>query len=271
MTVKDKVVWITGASSGIGRALAKAYADAGAYIIISARRQAVLEEVRSSVQEPGKCLVLPLDLQQHQHAEEWTREALAFQGHIDILINNGGIGHLGTVENMEFAVERKVMEVNFWASAAITKAVLPSMKERDQGQIWTVASILAFFGSPSLAAYAASKFAVMGYFESLQYELAHSNIHVGILSPGFINTSVTLSSLGPDGQPIGTNSVAQEKGMAPEKLAQTFLRKTTKRKVPKHLTIGGYERFSVPFKRHFPRLFAVVYGKLTNVTRKKKG
>jgi short-subunit dehydrogenase len=143
------------------------------------------------------------------------------------------------------------------------------MLSRDSGQIWTVSSILGFFGSPKLGAYAASKFAVIGYFESLQYELQESNVHAGILSPGFINTAVTVKSLGPNGVPIGVNSQAQEKGMLPEVLARKFLNKTTKGTLPKHLIIGGYERFSIPFKRFFPNLFSLVYSKLTNVTRKK--
>ena len=267
---KGKVVWITGASSGIGRALAQAYSNEGAFVIISARREELLEEVKSSVKEPSNCMVLPLDLSQHHQASSWVKEALSFKGHIDVLINNGGIGHLGSVEEMDLEVERRVMEVNFWAAAALSKSVLPSMLQRNQGEIWTVASILAYFGSPKLAAYAASKFAVMGYFESLQYELADTDVHAGILSPGFINTAVTLSSLGPDGKPIGKNSVAQEKGMLPEELAQKFLKKTRKAHPPKSIIIGRYERFAVPFKRILPGLFRIVYGKLTNVTRKKK-
>ena len=121
-----------------------------------------------------------------------------------------------------------------------------------------------------MAAYAASKFAIIGYFESLQYELQNSGVHAGILSPGFIKTSVTVKSLGPNGVPLGVNSSAQEKGMLPEVLAQKFLKKTARGKLPKHLVIGGYERFSIPFKRFFPNLFSLVYSKLTNVTRKKK-
>ncbi|HCP41261.1 MAG TPA: short-chain dehydrogenase [Cryomorphaceae bacterium] len=265
---EGKVVWITGASSGIGRALAEAYSNAGAYTIISARREKLLLAVKNGLKCPDTCLVLPLDLSQHFNASLWTQKALAFKGRVDILVNNGGIGHLGRVEEMDFEAERKVMEVNFWAAAALTKAVLPSMLERNSGEIWTVASILAYFGSPKLAAYAASKFAVAGYFESLQYELESSDVHTGILSPGFINTAVTLSSLGPDGMPIGKNSVAQEKGMSPKELAHKFLRKTKKSNPPKQVIIGKYERFAVPFKRLFPSIFRVVYGKLTNVTRK---
>lgn len=267
-SLEGKVIWITGASSGIGRALAEAYSNAGAFTIISARREELLLAVKNSLTQPDTCMVLPLDLSKHENASLWTQEAIAFKGRIDILINNGGIGHLGRVKDMDFEVERKVMEVNFWAAAALTKAVLPSMIERGSGEVWTVASILAYFGSPELAAYAASKFAVAGYFESLQYELEGSGVHAGIVSPGFINTEVTLNSLGPDGTPIGKNSVAQEKGMSPEELAQKFLSKTQKLNPPKQVVIGGYERFAVPFKRLFPSIFRVVYGKLTNATRK---
>ena len=267
--MKGKVVWITGASSGIGLALAKAYSQKGAYLIVSARRLELLKELQNQLPKPEDCCVLPLDLQNHEQAHQWAKQALDFKGHVDILINNGGIGHLGSVDEMEFQIEKQVMEVNFWAAVALTKAVLPHMLSRNTGQIWTVSSILGFFGSPKLAAYAASKFAVIGYFESLQYELHNSGVHAGILSPGFINTSVTLKSLGPNGVPIGVNSSAQEKGMLPEVLARKFLKKTARGKLPKHIVIGGYERFSIPFKRFFPNLFSLVYSKLTNVTRKK--
>lgn len=266
---QSKIVWITGASSGIGWALAQAYNRTGAFTILSARRRNLLEQLQSELPFPEASYVLPLDLAAHDQAPDWAAEAMAVKGHIDVLINNGGMGHLGTVQEMDFAVERQVMEVNLWGAVALTKALLPQFTERNQGQIWTVASILGYFGSPSLAAYAASKFAVVGYFESLQFEMRGTGVHIGLLSPGFVNTSVTLSSLGPDGQPIGKNSVAQEKGMLPEELAKRFVKKAGRKHPPKHLFIGGYERFAVPFKRYLPKLFFGVYGKLTDVTRKK--
>ena len=266
---QSKIVWITGASSGIGWALAQAYNRTGAFTILSARRRTLLEQLQSELPYPEQSYVLPLDLAEHHQAPKWVAEALAVTGHVDVLINNGGMGHLGTVQEMDFDVERQVMDVNLWGAVALTKALLPQFTERNKGQIWTIASILGYFGSPSLAAYAASKFAVVGYFESLQFEMRGSGVHIGLVSPGFINTNVTLSSLGPDGKPIGTNSVAQEKGMLPAELAKRFMKKADRKHPPKHLFIGGYERFSVPFKRYFPKIFFLVYGKLTDVTRKK--
>ena len=265
-----KTVWITGASSGIGEALALTYNAQGYSTILSARRLEVLESLQKKLTHPEHSYIMPLDLEQHENAEVWFNQASAFTGSIDILVNNAGIGHMGTAIEMEFTIERKVFEVNFWGAVALTKVVLPHMISRNSGQIWTVSSILGHFGSPKLAAYAASKHAVMGYFESIQYELRKSDVHIGIVSPGFINTAVTLNSLGPNGAPIGKNSVAQEKGMRPLDFATKFLKLSNKRRPKKHLLIGRYEIHSVLFKRYLPKLFFLVYGKLTDVTRQKK-
>jgi len=265
-----KTVWITGASSGIGEALALTYNAQGYRTILSARRLEVLESLQKKLTHPEHSYIMPLDLEQHENAEVWFNQASAFTGSIDILVNNAGMGHMGTAIEMEFTIERKVFEVNFWGAVALTKVVLPHMISRNSGQIWTVSSILGHFGSPKLAAYAASKHAVMGYFESIQYELRKSDVHIGIVSPGFINTAVTLNSLGPNGAPIGKNSVAQEKGMRPLDFATKFLKLSNKRRPKKHLLIGRYEIHSVLFKRYLPKLFFLVYGKLTDVTRQKK-
>lgn len=267
---RAQTVWITGASSGIGEALALTYNAKGYHTILSARRSEVLESIQKKLTHPEQSYLLPLDLEQHENAEAWYNQASAFTGSIDVLINNAGMGHLGTAIEMELDIERKVFEVNFWGAVALTKAVLPHMTSRNSGQIWTVSSILGHFGSPKLAAYAASKHAVVGYFESIQYELRKSEVHIGIVSPGFINTAVTLNSLGPDGVPIEKNSVAQEKGMLPIVFALKFLKLSTKRRPKRHLLIGRYEVLSVTFKRYLPKLFFMVYGKLTDVTRQKK-
>ncbi len=264
----ETVVWITGASSGIGLALAKACHSKGMFVIASARSTDKLHQLQGELGE--RLFPLPLDLNQYTHAPEWVERALNWQGRIDILVNNGGMGHMGTALDMPLEVEEHVMNVNFWGAVALTKALLPRLQQQGNGQIWTVASILGYFGSPKLAAYSASKFAVIGYFESLQYELRGTPVHVGLLSPGFVNTNVTLSSLGPDGQPIKTNSTAQENGMAPERLAARLVREMSRRRPRKHLFIGGYELGAVWFKRFLPTLFFTVYGKLTDITREAK-
>lgn len=267
--MNQKIAWITGASSGIGRSLALAFNSAGYGVIISARRADVLAELATEMKYPEHCKVVPLDLQRHEEASTWAAKALATYGRIDILINNGGMGHLGTALEMPLDVEKRVMDVNFWGAVALTKAVLPHMLERNSGQIWSVASILGFFGSPKLAAYAASKFAMVGYMESLQYELRGTGVHAGLVSPGFVNTQVTLSSIGPDGKAIGTNSTAQENGMLPDVFARKFLKYCERKRPRKHVMIGRYELLAVYLKRWWPALFFLLYGNMTDITRSK--
>lgn len=261
-----KTVWITGASSGIGAALAHTYNSKGYFTILSARREDVLESVRANLPHSENAAVLALDLGNYQDAQQWFSQAISYTGQIDILINNGGMGHLGSVMDMQPAVESKVMDVNFWGAVSLTKVVLPHMIARGSGAIWTVASILGFFGSPKLAAYAASKSAVLGYFESLWFEMKDTPIHIGVVSPGFINTNVTLSSLDAQGKPLGKNSVAQEKGMLPEVFAKKFYAKSQRRR--RHMLIGGYELASVYLKRYCPWFFAILYAKMTAKARK---
>ncbi|MEY2962889.1 MAG: hypothetical protein RL754_150 [Bacteroidota bacterium] len=268
--MSQKIAWITGASSGIGRALAREYNKRGFTVVLSARRKEELDITAQSLEHPKDCFVFPIDLAQHENATHWVQTVLEKFGHVDVLINNGGMGHLGTAMEMPLEEERRVMEVNFWGGVALTKELLPYMKDHYGSQIWTVASILGYFGSPELAAYAASKFAVIGYFESLQYEMRSAGVHVGIVNPGFVNTSVTLQSIGPDGKPIERNSKAQENGMDTEVFAQKFYRRASKRRPPRQLFIGRYELAAVPFKRYLPSLFFRIYGNMTDITRKKK-
>jgi len=145
-----KTVWITGSSSGIGKALAHEFNAQGFFTILSARRTNVLVEVQSQLPFPENSAILTLDLNEFKKASTWCNEALRSTGNIDILINNGGMGHLGSVTEMELNVEEQVMNTNLWGSVALTKAVLPHMIERGSGQIWTVASILGFFWQPKI-------------------------------------------------------------------------------------------------------------------------
>ena len=191
--MNGKVVWITGASSGIGLALAKAYSQKGAYLIVSARRLELLEELQSQLSEPKDCLVLPFDLQHHEQAAQWVEQALHFKGRIDVLVNNGGIGHLGSVDEMEFEIERKVMDVNFWAAVALTKAVLPHMKSANYGRIISASSINAFQGAFGQTNYSASKAAIVGFTHSLCREVGKYNITVNAVAPGFIKSEMTDS------------------------------------------------------------------------------
>lgn len=253
-----KLIWITGASSGIGEALTYAYALLGARLIISARRAEELERVKLNCgQAQEHIYVLPLDLEKYADAKTWFASAKAAMGVPDILINNGGIGHLGTALEMEDAVEHKVMDINFWGQVAITKAVLPDMIARGSGKIVTISSLLGHYGSANLAAYAASKHALLGYFESLREEISGTGVKVLLVSPGFVNTNVTLNSLTKTGHKLNLNSVAQEKGMKPEVMAQKLVKAIASNK--KYAYPGGIEMLAIPLKRIAPNFFYRLY------------
>lgn len=266
--MKNKVFWITGASSGIGEALAYELSGKGAKLILSARRMDELERVKASCKvQDDRISILSLDLSNSDQADAWVNNALKCFGTIDVLINNGGMGHLGDVTNMNPDVERKVMETNFWGHVNITKAILPHFLNKNKGSIVTIGSILGFFGSPGLAAYAASKHALYGYFESLREELAETNLHIMMVSPGFIKTNVTKASLTADGEVYGKNSTAQENGMPTDKFAKKLIKAIEKEK--NHATIGRWEIYSVPFKKWAPNTFYKTMRKLTKRARKK--
>lgn len=247
-----KTIWVTGASSGIGEATAKALSAQGASVIISARRKEELQRVKTECAHPDKVELLPLDLLNNTEAQKWVSDAWQLFGGIDILINNGGIGQFGSVMETTEEVERKIFETNYFAHVAITKAILPKMMEAGKGHIMTIASIAGKFGQANLAAYSASKAAVILYYESLKEELHNTPIKVQVVSPGFIKTNVTINGLKPDGSKIMKNSPAQENGMPAETFAKKLLKTMKKDKF--HSYIGNKELLAVPLHTFVPGL-----------------
>lgn len=254
-----KRVWITGASSGIGEALARSFNKAGAQVIISARRTAELERVKAASTRPENVAILPLDLEKNDQAEAWTAEAWQQFDGIDILINNGGIGQYGSVVDTKMAVERKLFEVNFFGAVALSKAILPKFLERGRGKLMAIASIAGKFGQRNLAGYSASKSALILYYESLKEEMAGKPVQVQVVSPGFINTQVTINSLNAEGKPLQKNSPAQENGMPAEVFARKFLKVAQGKKF--HSYIGNKELLAVPLHTLWPGLFYKLLGR----------
>ncbi len=267
MNLNNKTIWITGASSGIGEAIAKEMAKKKVTLILSARRVEELERVKRECKSTDATIIVyPLDLEKNKNAQLWVDDILNLAPKVDVLINNGGVGHFGNVTAMEAEVERKVLEVNFWGQVMLTKAILPHMIKNNSGTIATVGSIVGKFGSPGLAAYSASKHALYGYFESLRQELRNTAILIMMITPGFINTNVTKASYTKDGKVYGKNSVAQEKGLAPEVMAKTVVKRIEQEK--NNAVIGKWEIFSVPFKKFAPNLFYSIMHFLTQRARK---
>ncbi len=262
MELKNKVIWITGASSGIGEALAYVCAEEGAKVILSARRVDELNRVCTNC-NTGKdnSLVLHLDLGDTEHVEDKVKEVVEKFGRIDILINNSGMGHRTLAVNTPTTVDRKVMEVNFFGTINLTKAVARQMQQQKSGKLVIVTSIMGKYGMPLYSTYAASKHALYGYFESLRQELFKDNISVLIVSPGFINTDVSTKLLKEDGSAYGIKSDAQEKGMSAKDCARGIVSaiKTNRN----HKFVGKYEIFSVYVKQFFPKIFYKLMRKMT--------
>lgn len=262
MELKNKIIWITGASSGIGEALAYASVNEGAKIVISARRENELKRVAANCKtDPANVLVLPLDLENTSTISEKVAQVIQKFGRIDILINNSGMGHRTKAVNTPTEIDRKVMEVNFFGTINLTKAVARKMQERKEGKIVTIASIMGKYGLPLYATYSASKFALYGYFESLRQELYADNVKVLIVSPGFINTDVSTKLLLENGKEYGVKSESQNKGMSPADCAKGIIKAIKGNR--DHKYVGGYEIFSVYVKQYFPKIFYRLMRKMT--------
>lgn len=252
MSFENNVVWITGASSGIGEALSYALNKRGADLILSSRREEALREVRSQCVDPDSVDIIPLDLTETDTLPELADRALSRHGHIDYLFNNGGISQRSLATETDMEVIRKVMEVNFFGTVALTKAVLPSMIERERGHIVVTSSVMGKFGTRLRSTYAASKHALHGWFDCLRQEVYDQNINVTLVCPGYIKTDVTLNALEGDGSRHGEMGKGQEQGMEPERFAEKLLPKILRGK--EEVYIGGMELMGVYMKRLAPTL-----------------
>jgi short-subunit dehydrogenase len=200
--MSDTTVWITGASSGIGAALARAYAAKGASVILSGRDTEALARVADGLQ---CCATLPFDATDMAALPGIVAEAEAMSGRIDLLINNAGISQRGLAEDTGMDVYRRIMEVDFFAPVALTKLVLPAMLERGGGHIAAVSSVAGKVGSPQRTGYCAAKHAVMGFFDALRTEVEHRGVRVSTIVPGFVRTSIGARALTANGTEKGAD------------------------------------------------------------------
>lgn len=255
----QKVIWITGASSGIGRAAALRFANAGYALILSARDLEALEEVKAQCPTSDHVKILGLDLAKSEEMPNKTREAIAMFGKIDILLHNAGISQRSLIKETALSVDRKLMEINFFGTVALTKAILPHFIQNQQGHFGVVSSLVGKFGTPYRSAYAASKHALHGFFDTLRAEHFQDHITVTLICPGFIRTNVSINALTADGSPLNEMDEAQEKGMKPEDCAEEIFKAITRKK--EEVLIGGKETYAVYLKRFFPTLFSKILNK----------
>jgi short-subunit dehydrogenase len=253
---QDKVVWITGASSGLGEAMAKEFASGQAKLVLSARREAELQRVKKECSEfiPAEnIMIIPLDVTALTGIEAEAEKVIQKFGRIDILVNNAGVSQRSTILDTPVEVERKIMEINYFGALIMTKAVLPVMRKQKGGHLVVISSLMGKFGYYRRSSYCASKHALHGYFEALRMEELDNNIHVSIICPGFIHTNVSFNAITESGNGFGKMDEGQEKGMMPEVCARKILKAIRNKRVEVYM--GGHELRAVIVKRFFPRFF----------------
>lgn len=255
--MNNTIIWITGASSGIGEAMAKEWASKGARLILSARSRERLELVNTAC--GGAHLVLPLDMEDASGFEDACKQAWAWMGRVDIVVHNAGISQRSRVEDVTNEVLDRIMEVNFMGAARLTRLQLVRFQQQGSGHFVVISSLSGKFGVPYRSVYCASKHALHGYFDALRVENAGLPIKVTMVCPGYIKTDVSVNALGPDGQPTGVMDNNQAQGVSPEACASAIVKAVIKGK--EEITIGGSERFGVYLKRFFPTLLTKILSK----------
>ncbi len=249
MRFKDKVVWITGASSGIGEGLAYAFHNDGAHIVISAPTAAELEPIKvKCTQGAGNVYIAPFDVADERGREEAVRSVLDEFGHVDILASNAGIGQRACAKDTSLELDRRIMDVDYFGAIGLTKLVLPSMVERKRGHIVITSSVAGKYGVPWRASYCAAKHALHGFFDTLRVELLPFNIKVTILVPAGVTSRVFEHALTTDGSPLGVKSGGSS--ISPTKCAEIVLSGILKGKheinigLPSPMRLLWYKRFA---------------------------
>ena len=239
MKLKDKVVIITGATSGIGEACAFVFGAQGAKILLTGRSQVKLDNVLHRLQNQGiDAIGILADAASLEDNRKMAEKAIKHFGRIDILVNNAGISMRALFEDLDLEVFHKVMDTNFWGSVYATKFCLPQILE-NKGSIVGVSSINGYRGTPARTAYTASKYAMNGFFESLRTEVMKKGVHVLVACPGFTASNIRNNALTADGTVQGESPREENKMMTSEEVAKEILKATLARKRDIILTRQG--------------------------------
>lgn len=247
----NQVVWITGASSGIGEALAVAFSKAGAKLVLSARRQDELQRVAAQCGR-AELLVLPMDLSRSETFDELTARVIARFGRVGVVVHNGGISQRSWVKDTAMDVHRRIMEVNYFGAVALTRAVLPSMLTAKQGQFVVISSVMGKVGTPLRSAYAASKHALHGFFDCLRAEVTKEGLTVTMICPGYIATNVSKNALTADGTPTNKTGDDIANGLDPAIAARQILSAIAQRKSDAYVGKLGKDRLALTLQRFLP-------------------
>ncbi|MBQ8223168.1 MAG: SDR family oxidoreductase [Bacteroidales bacterium] len=234
---KDKVIIVTGASSGIGLASVKKFASLGANLVLAARSLDKLEKIAANMKQE-KVLCVKTDVTKEEDCKNLIEKTVERFGKIDILVNNAGISMRATFKDMDLKVMKSLMDTNFWGTVYCTKYALPYLLET-KGSVVGVISTAGYVGLPARTGYSASKFAVRGFLETLRIEHLYDGLHVMIFAPGFTTSNIRNVALTADGSPQGATPRKEERMMSAERVANIMARGLLRRKTKMVLTPLG--------------------------------
>lgn len=250
---ENKVVWVTGASSGIGLAFVEALVIAKAKIVLSARNEVALFEIQKRLGLTDlNSLVLPIDITSKEDFSLEVQSVVAHFGQIDVLINNAGISQRSGIRQTQFTVYKQLMDINFFGTIALSLSVLKVFEKQNFGHFAIISSISGKLGSPMRAGYCASKHALHGFFDALRSEFYQNNIKVTMICPGYIQTEISLNALNFDGQKFNKADTNQKNGLSAKVCAERGLKAILHQK--NEVYIGKKEVLGVYLKRFFPDL-----------------
>jgi len=249
--MKNKLVIVTGASSGIGKACAEKFAQQGANVVLAARSGEKLQEVAKKISSYGvEVLSVVTDVSKEEDCKKLVDEALIKFGRIDVLVNNAGISMRAAFADLDVSVLKKVMDVNFWGMVYCTRYAIASILE-NKGSVVGVSSIAGYKGLPGRTGYSSSKFAMHGFLEALRIENIKKGLHVLIACPGFTASNIRNTALSGDGSSQGETPRDEQKMMQPEEVAACIVDAVVKRKDRLTLTFNG--KLTVLLNKFFPR------------------
>ena len=233
--MENKVIIITGASSGIGLACSEAFHEQGAKIVLAARNAEALNSIadKLNLKHPGKCIAIPTDVTIEDNCKQLVQATIQKFGRIDVLINNAGLSMRANFASVDLKVLKRLMEVNFWGAVYCTKYALPHLIE-SQGSIVAISSVAGMHGMPWRTGYSASKYALQGFMDTIRIENLKKNLHVMLVIPGFVATNIRQTALIADGSAQGESPRNENKMMKPETLAIHIIRGLKNRK--RHIT-----------------------------------
>ena len=254
MIFTDKTIWITGASSGIGKAVAIELSKEKTNLILSDINENGLVEVANICEKNGcSTQIVPFDLSSEESVQSAAQQVFDKKIKVDCLYHFGGISQRSLVSETPLFVDRKIFEINYFGAIALTKAVLPEMIKNGGGQIAATSSIVGKFGFPYRSAYSASKQALHGFFESLRAENKANKIKVSLIIPGRVQTNISVNAIDKAGKQHGTMDDGQDSGISAEKAAKIISRNLKKNK--KEILVGGKELMMVHIRRFLPSLY----------------